>query len=100
MKPGPAPPAREAGSSAFRAPVSYQNLLRKIRDVTVDPEDAAVVKAIIYLGRSFGMEVIAEGVETQEQYDFLKQEKCGEVQGYLFGKPVRVAEFEASFLKP
>lgn len=71
-----------------------------IRDVTTDPEDAAVVRAIIYLGRSFGMEVIAEGVETEEQYAFLKEESCGEVQGYLFGKPVSATEFEALFLNP
>ncbi|MGA1834699.1 putative bifunctional diguanylate cyclase/phosphodiesterase [Rhizobium wenxiniae] len=84
-----------------RYPVTRLKIDRSfIRDVTADPEDAAVVKAIIYLGRSFGMQVIAEGVETEEQYDFLKHEKCGEVQGYLFGKPVRAAEFEALFLKP
>lgn len=71
-----------------------------IRDVASDLEDAAVVKAIIYLGRSFGMEVIAEGVETETQYEFLRQEKCGEVQGYLFGKPMTAAEFERSFLVP
>ncbi|RYG85166.1 MAG: phosphodiesterase, partial [Alphaproteobacteria bacterium] len=70
-----------------------------IRDVTTDPEDAAVVKAVIYLGRSFDMEVIAEGVETQEQLDFLKTEDCAEVQGYLFGKPMPAGEFEARFIR-
>jgi diguanylate cyclase (GGDEF)-like protein/PAS domain S-box-containing protein len=84
-----------------RYPVTRLKIDRSfVRDATADPEDAAVVKAIIYLGRSFSMEVIAEGVETEEQYEFLKHEKCGEVQGYLFGKPVRAAEFEALFLKP
>jgi diguanylate cyclase (GGDEF)-like protein/PAS domain S-box-containing protein len=83
-----------------RYPVTRLKIDRSfIRDVTIDPEDAAVVNAIIYLGRSFGMEVIAEGVETQEQYQFLQQQDCAEVQGFLFGKPVRAAEFEAMFLK-
>lgn len=71
-----------------------------VRDVATDAEDAAVVKAIIYLGHSFGMEVIAEGVETETQYEFLKNEGCSEVQGYLFGKPMAAAEFEKLFVVP
>ncbi|RYG98744.1 MAG: EAL domain-containing protein [Alphaproteobacteria bacterium] len=82
-----------------RYPVTRLKIDRSfIRNVATDFGDAAVVNAIIYLGRSFGMEVIAEGVETQEQYQFLQQQDCVEVQGYLFGKPVRAAEFEAMFL--
>ena len=52
------------------------------------------------LGRSFGMEVIAEGVETEEQMAFLKEQNCAEVQGYLFGKPVPATEFEKRFIDP
>ncbi|WP_234892393.1 putative bifunctional diguanylate cyclase/phosphodiesterase [Agrobacterium vitis] len=82
-----------------RYPVTRLKIDRSfIRDVTTDAEDVAVVKAVIYLGRSFGMEVIAEGVETEEQLDFLKTENCAEVQGYLFGKPMTAGEFEARFL--
>lgn len=64
-----------------------------VRDVTSDPEDAAVIKAIIYLGRSFNLEVIAEGVETPAQWEFLKQNGCAQVQGYLFGLPMPATDF-------
>lgn len=82
-----------------RYPVTKLKIDRSfIRNVTVDPEDAAVVHAIIYLGRSFGMDVIAEGVETKEQFEFLKNNDCPEIQGYLFGKPMSASDFEAAFL--
>ncbi len=70
-----------------------------IRNVHMDSENAAVVNAIIYLGKSFGMDVIAEGVETQAQLDFLVKANCPEAQGYLFGKPVPAAEFESKFVE-
>lgn len=82
-----------------RYPVTRLKIDRSfIRDVTVDREDAAVVHVVIYLGRSFGMEVIAEGVETIEQLEFLKQQNCAEAQGYLFGKPMPAREFELAFI--
>ena len=68
-----------------------------IRDVTFDTEDAAVVNAIIYLAKNFGMEVIAEGVETEEQRQFLSRHAGLEGQGYLFGKPMPAKEFESTF---
>ncbi|POP46394.1 bifunctional diguanylate cyclase/phosphodiesterase [Superficieibacter electus] len=69
-----------------------------IRDVHTDPGSEAVVRAILYLGRSFGMAVIAEGVETTAQLAFLKNHHCPEVQGYLLGRPLPAAAFRDTFL--
>ncbi|MEB3173836.1 MAG: EAL domain-containing protein, partial [Cyanobacteriota bacterium] len=59
-----------------------------------DPQTAALVKAMISLARHLEMEVIAEGVETQEQWDFLRENGCDCGQGYLFSPPVRAEELE------
>jgi EAL domain-containing protein (putative c-di-GMP-specific phosphodiesterase class I) len=60
------------------------------------PNDAVVVRAIIAVGKSLGMAVIAEGVETDEQRDFLARHHCHAYQGYLFGPPRAAEQFEAS----
>ncbi len=65
------------------------------RDITTDPNDAVMVKTIIDLARNFRLHVIAEGVETAEQLAFLRENGCPAYQGYLFGRPVEVAAFEA-----
>ena len=70
-----------------------------VRDVAVDPDDAAIVKAIIGLGSTLNLAVIAEGVETQEQRDFLGTCACKAYQGYLFGRPMPAADFEKLALK-
>jgi diguanylate cyclase (GGDEF)-like protein/PAS domain S-box-containing protein len=62
-----------------------------VQDITADPADAAIVSAMINLGRSLKQRVIAEGVETRAQLKFLKLHGCGEAQGYYFSPPV-VAE--------
>ncbi len=66
-----------------------------VRDITTDPNDAVMVKTIIDMARDFRLNVIAEGVETEAQLAFLRQNKCMAYQGYLFSKPVPVAQFEA-----
>ena len=61
-----------------------------IRDVLDDPNDAAIVRAIVALGQSLGLTIIAEGVETTAQRDFLARHGCTRYQGYLFGRPAPV----------
>lgn len=65
-----------------------------VRHITSDQKDAIMVKTIIDLSRNFGFDVIAEGVETEDHFDFLKQCGCRSFQGYLFGRPVPVNLFE------
>ncbi|MFD0678069.1 MULTISPECIES: EAL domain-containing protein [unclassified Paenibacillus] len=65
-----------------------------IRDVTVDEENAAIVTALIAMSRQLKIKSLAEGVETQEQLDFLINQGCDEVQGYVFSKPMPAHEFE------
>lgn len=59
-----------------------------VRDVIDDAEDAAIVDAIIYIAHGLKIEVIAEGVETEEQLNFLHQHQCSDIQGYLISRPV------------
>jgi diguanylate cyclase (GGDEF)-like protein/PAS domain S-box-containing protein len=59
-----------------------------IRDVPGDAEDKAITEAIIAMGKSLNLTVVAEGVETQEQQTFLKEHACDEMQGFFFSKPI------------
>jgi EAL domain-containing protein (putative c-di-GMP-specific phosphodiesterase class I) len=65
-----------------------------VRDMNTDPNDAAIVMAIITLAHSLNLKAIAEGVETEEQFNLLRLLRCDEVQGYLFSKPVPAEAFE------
>ena len=64
-----------------------------IRNLCNDPNDAALVSAIIHLGKSLGLNVIAEGIETAEQLAFLKAHHCEEGQGYFFSKALPADAF-------
>jgi len=64
-----------------------------VRDISFDPDDAAIVRAILAMSESLGLSVIAEGVETQVQREFLFDHGCLHYQGYLFGRPVPIENF-------
>ena len=70
-----------------------------IRGLPDDPHDAAIVRAIIALGRSMQFSIIAEGVETQAQQTFLAAEGCEQIQGYLISVPLSATEFAETFLR-
>ena len=69
-----------------------------VRDVAINATDAAIASAIIAMGTSLNLQVIAEGVETEGQYAFLRDKLCHEVQGYLFSKPMPL-EAATAFLQ-
>jgi diguanylate cyclase (GGDEF)-like protein/PAS domain S-box-containing protein len=64
-----------------------------VHQISADPNDSAIVTAIIDMGRNLKQRVIAEGVETQEQLEFLRARHCEEGQGYLFSRPLEAAQF-------
>jgi EAL domain-containing protein (putative c-di-GMP-specific phosphodiesterase class I) len=66
-----------------------------INNVESNTQSATIVRAIIGLCRGLGVPVLAEGVERQAQHDFLTEEACDEVQGYLFGRPQPIAVYQA-----
>jgi EAL domain-containing protein (putative c-di-GMP-specific phosphodiesterase class I) len=65
-----------------------------VRDVLTDPNDAAIAKTIVALAQSLGLSVIAEGVETEAQKDFLASSGCHAYQGYFFSRPLPLEGFE------
>lgn len=77
-----------------RLPLDFLKIDRSfVDDVLNDRHDAAIARTILALGESLGLPVIAEGVETEAQRDFLAEHGCGGFQGYLYGRPVPIAEF-------
>jgi EAL domain-containing protein (putative c-di-GMP-specific phosphodiesterase class I) len=81
-------------SNLKRFPIDTLKVDRSfVRDLPGDSEDKAITKAIIAMGKSLNMTLIAEGVETQEQAEFLRAHACDQFQGYYFSKPVDKDKF-------
>jgi EAL domain-containing protein (putative c-di-GMP-specific phosphodiesterase class I) len=71
-----------------RFPVDVLKIDRSfVKDIPEDSDDSAITKAIIAMGHSLGLKVVAEGVETEQQLQFLLRNGCDEMQGYLFSRP-------------
>jgi EAL domain-containing protein (putative c-di-GMP-specific phosphodiesterase class I) len=71
-----------------------------VRNMTQDPNDSAIVRAIITLGRSLGLDVVAEGVETPKHLQGLREIGCEIVQGFLLGRPAPFEDVSALFVQP
>ncbi|MGC9293129.1 MAG: bifunctional diguanylate cyclase/phosphodiesterase [Acidobacteriaceae bacterium] len=70
-----------------------------VHDVLTDPNDRTIVRTILVLAKSLGLEVIAEGVETEEQREFLRRHGCQAFQGHLFSRPLPIDQFDRSLLE-
>ncbi|OYW22329.1 MAG: hypothetical protein B7Z49_04365, partial [Hydrogenophilales bacterium 12-63-5] len=64
-----------------------------VKDVGVDPDDTAIVRAVIALAHNLRLTVVAEGVETREQLKFLREARCDQAQGYFISRPMDAAAF-------
>ncbi|MCB1959654.1 MAG: EAL domain-containing protein [Rhodocyclaceae bacterium] len=71
-----------------------------VRDITTDPTDAAMIRAILQMADAFGLTTVAEGVETPDQLNFLQSYGCGYVQGFLFDKPLAFDALHARLRQP
>jgi len=81
-----------------RFPISTLKIDRSfIRDIPENKDDVSITIAIINMAQALGLKTIAEGVETKQQLDFLKQYKCNLIQGYYFSKPIAFNEIVKLF---
>jgi diguanylate cyclase (GGDEF)-like protein/PAS domain S-box-containing protein len=65
-----------------------------VKDIATDPDNRAIIQAVIAMAHNMKMKVVAEGVETEEQLDFLHESQCDEAQGFLYSKPLPAEEFK------
>jgi len=78
-----------------RFPLSRIKIDRSfVQKITDSPQDAAIVRSLIGIAHNLGLEITAEGVETDAQALFLLKEKCEEAQGFLYGRPMSASDFE------
>ena len=83
-------------SSLKKLPLDQLKICRTfVKDVLINPNDAAIARTIIGLAQSLGLELMAEGVETQEQRDFLMRHGCDSYQGFLYSKALPIGELDA-----
>jgi EAL domain-containing protein (putative c-di-GMP-specific phosphodiesterase class I) len=71
-----------------------------VRTLTTDPNDAAIVRAVVTLGHSLNLIVLAEGVETADQLERLRAEGCDQIQGFHVGRPMPAQEFRQLLARP
>lgn len=71
-----------------------------MRDVLVDRDDASITRAVISMSLAMNFNVIAEGIETKEQFEFLNSLGCQQGQGYLMSRPVPADEFVTLLMQP
>jgi EAL domain-containing protein (putative c-di-GMP-specific phosphodiesterase class I) len=84
-------------SSLRRLPVDQLKIDKSfVKDVDADPDDAAIVQTMIGMAKNLRLEVLAEGVETEAQLEFLSRHGCSAFQGFLMGRPVPIGQFEES----
>jgi EAL domain-containing protein (putative c-di-GMP-specific phosphodiesterase class I) len=84
-----------------RFPVDRLKIDRSfVQHIAWDSDDAVIVRAIIALGHNLGLRVLAEGVETEQQIEFLRANGCDELQGYYFSKPVSAWQMGKLLPKP
>jgi EAL domain-containing protein (putative c-di-GMP-specific phosphodiesterase class I) len=65
-----------------------------VKDIKTDPDDRAIIRAVIAMAHNMRMRVVAEGVETDDQLAFLHETDCDEAQGFLFSRPLPAEKFE------
>ena len=84
-----------------RFPIDYLKIDQSfVRGIPADKDDASIIRAIIALGKSLDLILIAEGVETEAQREFLRAEGCDEMQGYLYSRPVPANELGSILHEP
>jgi diguanylate cyclase (GGDEF)-like protein/PAS domain S-box-containing protein len=81
-----------------RFPINALKIDRSfVRDISTDPDDAAIAHAITVLAHSMNLKVVAEGVETRDQLDFLRSQRCDQMQGFYFSRPLPPAQIVERF---